>query len=126
MPLRLDATAEEDKQAQAADVAIDSLETHNPLALSPRARSFCELVTALTQNNTRTLTQDEFAQLAEEYDKLEGVERFAAATELAKKGITWLQTLEDNTDGYDDELNGYDVYAKICAAAAEAATEAGG
>jgi hypothetical protein len=56
MPLSFDATAEQDKQAQAADADVDSLETSNPLALSPRARSFCELVIALTQNNTRTLT----------------------------------------------------------------------
>jgi hypothetical protein len=116
MPLSLDLASEDDKKAQTQAVEVDSLETHNPHALSPRAQTFCDLAIALTQNNTRTLTEDEFKSLSQEYDKLEGVERFGAASALGRIGITWLQTLENSKDGYDDELNGYDVYVKVCAA----------
>jgi len=126
MPVGLESATEEATQTAAQKDDAADAETHNPLSLTPKSKAFCELALALTAKNTQTLSADDFATLAEEYDKLEGFERYAAGIELQRVGVDWLTTLEDNKDGYDDELNGYDVYCQIRSAdATETATPFG-
>ena len=113
MPIGLTSATEEATKTAAQKVDAADAATHNPLALTPRTKSFCELTLALTEKNARTLNSDDFNRLVEEYDKLEGFERYAAGVELSRIGVGWLTTLENSKDGYDDELNGYDVYCQL-------------
>jgi hypothetical protein len=82
-------------------------------------------VLATSEKNTRTLTNDQFNDLANEYQKLEGFERYAAGIELQRVGVDWLKTLEDDKDGYDDDLNGYNVYCQIRSSDAQKASTGG-
>ena len=122
MPIGLDSATEQASQIAAQkDDAADAA-THNPMSLTTRTKAFCDLVLAVTEKNNRTLTNDQFVDLAKEYAKLEGFERYAAGVELQRVGVDWLITLDDPKDGYDDELNGYDVYTKIRGADGDKAT----
>jgi len=113
MPIGLTSATEEATQSAAQKVDAADAATHNPLALTPKTKAFCEMALALTEKNMRTLNSDDFNVLVEEYDKLEGFERYAAGVELGRAGVAWLATLDNDKDGYDDELNGYDVYCQI-------------
>jgi hypothetical protein len=113
MPLSFDESPEDHQQAAAEDADAESLSTHNPLAPTARTQAFCDFVLMRTENNSITVDREEFVRLQEEFGRLEGFEKFAAQGLLAQKGITWAKTLEWEKDGWEDELNGYDVYVKL-------------
>jgi len=113
MPTGLVKSAEESLVAEAAQPDSAESTALNPLAPSARATAFCTWVLKLTENNTRTLTGEEFRELSLAYDHLEGLERLEVRTQLLRHKIEWTTTLECDKDGYDDENNGYEAYNRI-------------
>jgi hypothetical protein len=113
MPLDL-ASSTEDAAQQIDDMAPETeAETQNPLAVGGRVKALTELIIRVTDGNQRTMSADEFADLAEAYDKLEDFERLELRTDLARRNIYWTSTLEDPCEGYED--TGYDAYQRLSA-----------
>jgi hypothetical protein len=113
MPLDL-ASSTENVAEQVDDQDFETeIETLNPLAVSGRVMALAELIARVTEGNTRTLSADEFQDLAEAYDELDEFECLGLRTELARRNIYWTSTLEDPCDGYAD--TGYEAYQRLSA-----------